>query len=91
MEIQGPGGVSGPNRIEPQRLTSQRTSGPDPGANKVGDRAEISQEARLLNMLSEVPEIRMDRVRELRELIASGQYETPERIEQAVKKLLEEL
>ena len=90
MEIQGPGGVSGPNRLDPQRLAPERAPGPDlPG--KVGDRAEISEEARLLNMLSEVPDIRLDRVRELQELIASGQYETPERIEKAVEKLLEEL
>ena len=90
MEIQGPGGVSGPNRIEPQRLIPPRTDGLDGGA-KVGDSAEISELARLLNKLSEVPEIRLDRVRELRELIASGQYETLERIEKAVEKLLEEL
>ena len=90
MEIQGPGGVSGPNRIEPQRLTPQRTDGPDV-SGKVGDSAEISEQARLLNKLAEAPSIRMERVQELRELIESRQYETPERIRKAVEKLLEEL
>ena len=90
MEIQGPGGISGPSRIDPQRMAPERTGGPE-SAGKVGDRAEISEAARLLNMLASVPDVRMDRVRELQELITSGQYETPERIERAVEKLLEEL
>lgn len=93
MEVQGPGGiggVSGPNRIDLDRLHAQRPS--ELNVNQpVGDRAEISEVARLLNKLSEVPEIRMDRVAELRELIQSGRYETAERIQQAVDKILEEL
>lgn len=90
MEIHGPGGVSGPHRIEPQRLAPERAEAPD-SRGKIGDSAEISGEARLLNKLAEVPSVRMDLVQELRELIASGRYETPERIERAVEKLLEEL
>ena len=90
MDIQGPGGVSGPSRIEPQRVTPQRAEGADSHPS-VGDRAEISDQARLLNKLAEVPAVRTDRVHELRELIASGNYESPERIEKAVEKLLEEL
>lgn len=90
MEIQGPGGVSGPNRIEPQRIQPQRAEATDVGAH-IGDTAEISDHARLLDRLAEVPDIRMDRVDALRDQIAAGEYETPERIKQAVAKLLEEL
>ena len=90
MEIQGAGGVAGPNRVEPNRVTPQRTEATD-ARTSIGDRAEISEEARLLNKLSEVPDVRMDRVEELRKEIAAGNYETPERIEQAVDRLLEEL
>ncbi len=90
MEVQGPGGVAGPNRIEPQRIAPQRAEKTDLGG-KVGDRVEISEEAQLLARLAEVPDIRMDKVEELRELITTGRYESREKIEKAVDRLLEEL
>ena len=90
MDIQGAGGISGPNRIEPQKVSPGRTETADLG-NKIGDRAEISETARLLSQLAEVPEVRMEKVEELKELIASGQYESKEKIEQAVERLMDEL
>jgi len=90
MEIHGPGGVSGANRIELHRIQAEKAADAA-SSGRVGDRAEISEEARLLNKLAEVPDIRLDKVSELRELIASGRYETAERIEKTVDKLLEEL
>lgn len=90
MEIQGPGGVSGPQRIEPQRVTAQRAEGTE-AQPRLGDTAEISEQARLLDQLAEVPDVRMDRVESLREEISAGEYETPERIRAAVDKVLEEL
>ena len=90
MEIHGPGGVSGPNRIDIHRVQPQKPAEIQVNA-PVGDRAEISEVARLLNRLAEVPDVRMDRVQNLRELIAAGKFETPERIAGTVDKLLEEL
>jgi len=90
MEVQGPGGISGPQRIDLHRVQAQRPPELNP-AGQVGDRAEISEAARLLNKLAEVPDIRADRVQELRQLITSGRFETPERIAGAVDKILEEL
>ncbi len=90
MEVQGPGGVSGPGRLEPQNA-------PSPGADATGDaaksadRVEISEHAKLLEQLSQIPSIRTEKIDELRKLIESGQYETPERIEVAIRKLMEEL
>ena len=90
MEVHGPGGVSGPNRIDFHRVQPQRP--PELDASKqVRDRAEISEEARLLNKLAEIPDVRADKVAELKELIASGRLETPERIAKTVERILEEL
>jgi len=90
MEVHGPGGVSGPNRIDIHPIQPQKPA--EISVNgQVGDRAEISEVARLLNKLAEVPDIRMDRVQTMRELIAAGRYETAERIQGAVDKILEEL
>lgn len=90
MEVHGPGGVSGPGRIDLHRIAAQRPTEIQ-GAGQVGDHAEISEVARLLNKMSEVPDVRMDRVAELKELIGSNRYETPERIQKAVDRILEEL
>ena len=90
MEVNGPGGVSGPNRIDLHRIQAQRPTEIE-GNAQVGDRAEISEIARLMNKLAEVPDVRTDRVQELRELISTGRYETPDKIEKAVDRILEEL
>jgi negative regulator of flagellin synthesis FlgM len=90
MEVHGPGGVGGPNRIDLHRIQPQPPAELQ-GNGQIGDRAEISDIARLMNQLAEVPDVRMDRVEELRTLIETGRYETPEKIEKAVERLLEEL
>lgn len=90
MEIQGPGGVAGPERVEPQQVPAEGSvqRGEVPQA---ADRVEISEVGRYLEKLSEVPSVRTELVNELARLIESGEYETPERIAGAVEKLLEEL
>jgi len=90
MEIHGPGGVSGPNRIDLHRVQPERPAELET-PQQVRDRVEISEEARLLSKLAEVPEVRMDKNQELRQLIEAGRYETPERIAKAVEKILEEI
>ncbi|MBI4602944.1 MAG: flagellar biosynthesis anti-sigma factor FlgM [Planctomycetes bacterium] len=90
MEIHGPGGVNGPSRIDLHRAQAEKPAGLEP-KHEVRDRAEISEEARLLAKLAEVPDVRADRVEELKRLIAANQLETPERIAGTVERLLEEL
>ena len=89
MEIQTTGGISGPDPIQPNRLSAGRFRPPENSPST--DRAEISDCARFMAKLREVPPIRAERVEELRAMIASGTFETPERIAGAVDKLLEEL
>jgi hypothetical protein len=58
-----------------------------PGADTV----EISDSARYLGEIKKLPEVRQDKVQAARDAIASGQLETPERINGTVDRLLEEL
>jgi negative regulator of flagellin synthesis FlgM len=53
------------------------------------DSLEISAEAQLLST-SGATEIRADRVADLRAQIASGDYETPEKLEAAVGRMFDE-
>jgi hypothetical protein len=61
-----------------------------PGTAREADRVEVSPVARYLSLLREAPVIRADLVSEVRDLIESDAYETPERIEGAVDALMEE-
>ena len=51
------------------------------------DQLDISAEAQ---MISQNGDIRADRVADLRSQIATGQYETPEKIDAAVDRMLDE-
>jgi anti-sigma28 factor (negative regulator of flagellin synthesis) len=90
MEINNAGGISGPDPIQPSRFAAGKIRPPDSTSRGI-DRAEISDNARFLALLRDVPPIRKEKVEALRQLIASGQYETPERIAGTVDKILEEL
>lgn len=46
---------------------------------------------RLLERVSRLPAVRFELVQQMRELIAQGKLETPERIDGTVRKLMEEL
>lgn len=89
MDIQTTGGVSGPDPIQPNRYAAAKIH--KAASTNRTDKAEISDTARFLGMLREVPPIRKEKVEALRAMIAAGTYETPERIAGAVDKLLEEL
>jgi flagellar biosynthesis anti-sigma factor FlgM len=55
------------------------------------DTVEISDSARYLGEIKKLPDIREDKVRAAREAIASGRFETPERINGTIDRLMEEL
>ncbi len=84
----GPQSVQGPHRSQP----SQQAQPAQPRRSAVGvDELDISPEAQLLSQVREVPEIRADRVAEIRAAIESGTYETDEKISLAVDRLFDEI
>lgn len=64
---------------------------PSPSYERPSDRVELSDRARYLSKLSSLPEVRQDLVDRIRNEIASGQYETPEKLDQAISGLLDDL
>jgi negative regulator of flagellin synthesis FlgM len=46
---------------------------------------------RILDDFSRVPEIRADKVAELRRAIQAGTYETPDKLEIAVERMIEDI
>ncbi|MGB2500635.1 MAG: flagellar biosynthesis anti-sigma factor FlgM, partial [Mariniblastus sp.] len=71
-------------------LQKQNSTNATQNTNSVPvDSLEISAEAQMLST-SGATDIRADRVADLRAQIASGEYETPEKLEAAVATLAEE-
>jgi flagellar biosynthesis anti-sigma factor FlgM len=65
-------------------------SSQDVGAG-VTDTVQISDSARYLGEIKKLPPIRQEKVQAMRDLIASGQFETPERINGTVDRILQEM
>jgi len=67
--------------------TPYREATPPP----MGGTPDMAETLRLLERISRMPDIRFEKVQQMRELIAEGQFETPERVDGAVRRLMEEL
>ncbi len=75
------------------RVFAEQTTprAPREGEVKAGDSVEISELASFLSLLAEMPEDRARRIVEVREQIANGTYETEDKLDQAVARLVNEL
>jgi negative regulator of flagellin synthesis FlgM len=91
MEIQGAGGPHGPSPIYPRLAPFSVEAGGTVHAGLPRDQVEISPLGSMLEGIDRLPEIRYERVAEIRSQIAAGVYETPEKMEIAMDRLLDEL
>ncbi len=85
----GPGSV-GPIRAaqtEAYRVTENLRPQPEP----LGDRVELSRHAILLDRLLQLPDVREDLVKGVRDAIADGTYETDDKLSAAIESLLPDL
>lgn len=91
MKIHGIGPVHGPHSIQgPQRPQIARP--PQQSRATAGvDQVDISPKAQILSQVRDIPEIRTERVAEIRAAIESGVYETDEKLDIALDRLLDEI
>ena len=78
-------------RLHGSKATKSSTLEGSQDANTAADTVEISDSARYLGEIKKLPDIREDKVQAARDLIASGQFETPDRINGTVDALAKEL
>lgn len=91
MEIYGPGRIDGAQTV---RATHHlRAIEPQTTADSIfgTDRIDISPEAEFVSQIGEMPDIRADRVAEIRAQIEAGIYETDAKLDIAVGRLLDEI
>jgi negative regulator of flagellin synthesis FlgM len=91
MHIYGPAHLHGPQPIGPPHTSRISRPAEQPDAAPIRDELEISAAARLTEQAQAVPEIRQDRIAAIRAKIAEGAYETQEKLEIAVERLLDEI
>ena len=91
MEVHGAGGMQGPQPIYPRLAAFSIDAGQTVQAGAPRDHVEISPLGRMLDGISQLPEIRHEKVEEVRAQIASGVYETPAKLELALDRLMDEL
>ena len=90
MDVRSLGSVNGavPVRPTPPAAEPAPTSGTQPISTD--DKVEISPAARLLDTASRSSEIRTERLNQIKAEIEAGAYETPEKLEAALLRLLAE-
>lgn len=91
MHIYGPAHLHGPQPIGPPHGSRVSRPAPPNDATSIQDELQISEAARLVDEARTVPEVRQDRVDAIRAKIARGTYETQEKLEIAVERLLDEI
>lgn len=55
------------------------------------DQLDISPEAELLSQVHDLPDVRQDRVNDIRAQIKNGTYDTNEKLDMALSRLLDEI
>ncbi|NLX94783.1 MAG: flagellar biosynthesis anti-sigma factor FlgM [Rhodopirellula sp.] len=91
MHVYGPSHLHGAQAISSPH--SSRLSGPSTtrSAGSIQDELDISDAGRLVDQVREMPEMRMDRIRQIRAEIAAGTYETDTKLETALGRMLDEI
>ena len=92
MEIQGPAHVHGAQPINAPHSIRRDAATTQPASPLGGnDELTISTEGDFLSRISDLPEVRQDRVDQIRQQIANGTYETGDKLDTALDRLLDEI
>ena len=91
MQIYGPSQIHGAQPINGPHTTRAIQPSSTSAAAPTGDQLDISEAGQIAGRLSEIPDIRADRVQELRTAILNGTYETQDKLSTAVDRLLDEI
>jgi len=92
MQVYGPTHLHGPQQIgSPHSARADKPTSTTSQPVQMTDELQISEAAQLVDRANEVPDIRQDRVDEIRAKIADGTYETDEKLDIALGRLLDEI
>jgi len=88
--IYGINGAGSPQPLRPQSAGNSVPSPPKVGGGAKVDLVEISDIARLMHKIAQLPEIRTEKVLPVKQALAQGRYESEEKLSVALDELLDE-
>lgn len=91
MHIYGPSQLHGPQSIGAPHGARTPQAAARPESVGIHDEVQFSDAARLVEQVQDLPEIRQDRVDAVRQQIAAGTYETSDKLNVALDRLLDEI
>jgi negative regulator of flagellin synthesis FlgM len=91
MHIYGPTQVHGAQSINAPHAPRAAEATAPAQSSAISDRLDISEAGQIASRMAEIPEIRADRVSQLRSAIQSGSYETQDKLDTALERLLDEI
>jgi negative regulator of flagellin synthesis FlgM len=92
MQIYGPAHLHGPQSVNaPHANRLAQPATPARPSADTADTVEISSQADAASRLSEIPDIRHDRVAAIKAQIQAGTYETADKLDAALEALLDEI
>ena len=91
MQIYGPSQLHGAQSLGAPHGARASQPAIRPESVQINDQVDISDAARLVEQVQQMPDMREDRVESVRRQIAAGTYETTEKLNVAVERLLDEI
>ena len=91
MYIQGSTYVHGAQSINAPHRSYNSHAASSPSQLSSGDELSISSEGNLVSRALELPDIRADKVASIKAQIANGSYDTAEKLDIALSRLLDEI
>ena len=91
MQIHGLAHVHGPQSLNAPHRAQAPQQGAQTGYVNGADQLDISNEAEMISRARDLPEMRAERVAEIRAQIEAGTYETADKLDIAVGRLLDEI
>lgn len=91
MHIYGPAHLHGAQSIgapHSSRITNRQSAAE---ASPIQDELQLSDAGQLVDKVRDLPDIRQDRVDQIKAQIADGTYETEEKLDVALGRLLDEI
>ena len=82
---------SGRADVDHSSYASHTSHAPHAPPERPGDRVELSEHARFLDRIRQLPDARFDRVEQIRDAIESGTYETESKLDDAIDRLVDDL
>jgi negative regulator of flagellin synthesis FlgM len=91
MHVYGPVQLHGPQHIgAPHSARASRPVEPAAGS-PIQDELQISDAAQFVDQMRDLPDVRMDKVAQIKAQIANGTYETADKVDIALDRLLDEI